>query len=130
MIGKVFITLFGLALLGMLQVVAADSKLLKSEKHPQSMIIENNNLIASEFFAAYMSKNMQERRFAEMYLLGVLDATEGSAWCDYKLVKTISLDEMVYEGFKNSDPEKLKRRASSVISEILQKKLACKKGRK
>jgi hypothetical protein len=104
----------------------AETKLLRPLPDSQSLIIENNNLTAGDFFAAYMSKNMVERRYAEMYLLGVLDATEGIAWCDYHLVKTISLDEEVFEGMKKADSNQLRKRASLVITDILKKRLSCK----
>lgn len=91
----------------------------------QSLIIENNNLSAGEFLAAFISQNMTERRYAEMYLLGVLDATEGIACCDYRHVKTISLDEAIYEGLKKADSEQMRKRASLVITDILKKDLSC-----
>jgi len=73
-----------------------------------------------------MSENITERRYAEMYLLGVLDATEGIVWCDYYQVKTISLDEIVYEGLKKTDSAQRQKRAARVIADILGKRLACK----
>jgi len=30
-----------------------------------------------------MSKDADERKNAELYLLGVMDVTEGRSWCDY-----------------------------------------------
>jgi len=104
----------------------AETKLLRPLPDSQSLIIENNNLTAAEFFTAFMSKNMVERRYAEMYLLGVLDATEGIAWCDYHHVKTISLDEEVFEGMKKADSTQLGKRAAFVITDILKKRLSCK----
>ena len=59
----------------------------------QSIVIENTNLSAKNYFNALMGNSADERRYAELYLLGVLDATEGSAWCDYKTYKTITIDE-------------------------------------
>jgi len=61
-----------------------------------------------------------------MYLLGVFDATEGIAWCDYRLVKTISLEELVYEGMKKMDSTQLQKRAAFVVVNILKKNLDCK----
>jgi Rap1a immunity proteins len=104
-----------------------DAELVKSIAESQSLIIENNNLSAAAFHSAYLSKNITERRYAEMYLLGVLDATEGKDWCDYKGVKTITLDEAVFVGFKKLDREKLKARASTVIKEMLSRNFTCRK---
>src|SRR2546427_1932773 len=55
---------------------------------PRSTLFPYTTLFRSAFFSAYMSKEVPERRYAEMYLLGVLDATEGRAWCDYRHLKT------------------------------------------
>ncbi len=115
-----------LVCLGIPIQVLAESKLLRTLPHSQSLIIENNNLTAGEFFEAYMSRNMVERRYAEMYLLGVLDVTEGTDWCDYRHVKTVSLDEEVYEGMKKADPAQLQKRAAFIIRDILRKRLPCK----
>lgn len=108
----------------------AETKLLQPLPDSQSLIVENNNMTAGEFFAAYMSRNMVERRYAEMYLLGVLDATEGVAWCDYSQIKTISLNEVVYEGLKKTDSAQLRKRAAFVITDILKKDLSCTDKRK
>ncbi|MFA9950678.1 Rap1a/Tai family immunity protein [Dentiradicibacter hellwigii] len=115
-----------LLFLGISVHVYAETKLLRPLPDSQSLIIENNNLTAAEFFAAFMSKNIVERRYAEMYLLGVLDATEGTVWCDYYHIKTISLNETIYEGLKKADPVFLQKRAALVIMDILKKDLSCK----
>lgn len=91
----------------------------------QRAFIENTNLSAQEFFAAYMSKSVETRRYAELYLLGVLDASEGAAWCDYRQYRTITLGEEIYTGFKELDSSKQGARAAHVILEILGKKFPC-----
>jgi hypothetical protein len=104
---------------------SAETKLMQPIPDSQSLLAGNNNLSASDFFSAWMSKNITEKRYAEMYLLGVFDATEGIAWCDYRLVKTISLEEVVYENMKKLDSTQLQKRASLVITNILKKNLYC-----
>ncbi|WP_374328434.1 Rap1a/Tai family immunity protein [Azonexus sp.] len=108
----------------------AETRLAQPLPDSQSLVIENNNLSASDFFAAFMSKNMMERRYAQMYLVGVLDATEGNAWCDYHRIKTISLNEAVYEGLKNAEASQLRKRAALVITDILKKDFSCKEKHK
>jgi hypothetical protein len=107
----------------------ADTRLLAPIHESQSLIIENNNLSAADFRAAYLSKNIAERRYAEMYLLGVIDSSEGIEWCSYRSIQTITVDEAVFTGFKRLDTGKLKMRVSSVIKEILSNSFPC-KGRK
>lgn len=91
----------------------------------QSVIIENTNLKAKDYFNALMSSFPEERRYAELYFLGVLDATEGSAWCDYKTYKTITIDETVFVEFKKLTVQQLDERAATVIIKILRKKFPC-----
>ena len=91
----------------------------------QRLIIENLNLSGTDFFVAYMSKDVQQRQLAEMYLAGVLDAGEGKLWCGYNIALPSSLQEVIYLGFKNQSPKSLNRRASEVINETLASKLSC-----
>ncbi|EMH4164403.1 hypothetical protein RJ498_003720 [Pluralibacter gergoviae] len=79
-----------------------------------------------KFLHAWLSKdNEKERLKANMYLMGVMDATEGRAWCSYKLVKPDSLRETVYAFFKELLPERKKEPASSLIKEALMQQLPC-----
>lgn len=95
----------------------------------QRIFIENINLSTADFFEAYMSPNETERHYAELYLLGVLDATEGISWCSYKKLKTITIQEIIFEELKNIAPQKTNERASKIIVEILSKRHACKDGK-
>ena len=92
----------------------------------QRLIIENLDLSASDFWSIYMSKDKAQRQAAEMYLVGVIDAGEGTAWCSYAIALPGSLQELVYMGFKILPPEKASQRASRVIIEILSGSLPCK----
>ena len=91
----------------------------------QRLFIDNINLTAEDFFAAYMSQTVEERRYAELYLLGVLDATEGIGWCDYRTFKTTTLGEEIFSGFKALEPARLKARAAHVIADILARRFPC-----
>ena len=91
----------------------------------QRLFIDNINLTAEDFFAAYMSQAVEERRYAELYLLGVLDATEGIGWCDYRTFKTTTLGEEIFAGFKALEPARLKARAAHVIADILARRFSC-----
>ena len=61
-------------------VVAADerpSRLAQPLSPSQNVIIENTNISMGEFWDAYKGENPEHRRQAQLFLLGVLDATEG-----------------------------------------------------
>ncbi len=90
--------------------------------------VDSVNLTAQHFFKSYMSNDANERKNAELYLLGVLDMTEGQSWCDYRTFKTITLRERIFEEFKKLDKNNLNRRASNVIEAILSQRYPC--GRK
>lgn len=81
--------------------------------------INSVNLTAKQFFKSYTSNLADERRSAELYLLGVMDATEGRSWCDYKTFKPDTLRGRIFEGFKKLDSHRLNERASKVIEDIL-----------
>lgn len=83
------------------------------------------NLSARQFFKSYMSADPNERKDAELYLLGVMDATEGKDWCDYRTFKTVTLRERIFEEFKTLDSGRLDERASSVIGRILSRRYPC-----
>lgn len=101
--------------------------LVKPISPTQRVFIDNINLTVKDFFSAYMSKSVDERRYAELYLLGVMDATEGRSWCDYRAYKTITLGEEVFLGLKALDKSKQGDRAAYVISNILSNKFPCRR---
>lgn len=92
----------------------------------QRLSIENLNFKGSTFIEAYLSTDLTQRRLAEMYLIGVLDAGEGIKWCGYNLALPGSIQEQVYLGFKKLPPNSLNQRASEIIASILSKTLPCK----
>jgi len=92
-----------------------------------SVITEDSvNLSGQIFLTDFVSANPEIRSNARLYLLGVMDATEGKSWCDYKTLKTASLDEFVFESLKKLTPEQLNRRAAVLIEEALHKTFPCK----
>ena len=60
------------------------------------------NLSAERFAKAWLSKtNERERIKANMYLLGVVDASEGSAWCKGRPFLPNTIHEFLYSRFSN-----------------------------
>lgn len=91
----------------------------------QKLTVNSVNLTAKDFFAAYISESADDRKNAELYLLGVMDATEGKSWCDYKTYKTITLRERIFISFKNLESNQLSERAAKVIENILSQRYPC-----
>jgi Rap1a immunity proteins len=91
----------------------------------ERLSIRNLNVTGENFWSAYQSKDATQRHLAEMYLSGVLDSMEGTAWCGYNVALPGSIQEQIYIGFKKESAASLQRRASQLIVEILARKLPC-----
>jgi hypothetical protein len=91
----------------------------------QSLDSDSVNLAGRDFFNAYTSPDGSVREKARLYLLGVQDSTEGRVWCSYKRLKTVTLQEAVYEHFKKLPAQRLEERAAGLIEEMLAKKFPC-----
>jgi hypothetical protein len=102
-----------------------NNKYYKSFSQSQSLIIENTNLTAKRYLNALMDGTTEERKYSEMYLLGVLDSSEGEIWCDYKTYKTITIDEILFVEMKKLSELELNKRASLVIKDILKNQFPC-----
>ena len=85
------------------------------------------DLNGDDFFRFWQSDNRQDRLNAKIYLLGIEDATESKTWCDYKTIKTVTLDEIIYWYFRKKTSDKLNERAANIIIEALSKN-SCDKG--
>ena len=90
-------------------------------RDPDLLTNQNVNITGEQFLASWNNKtNERERIKADMYLLGVLDATEGKLWCGYHRLKSISIHESVTLFFENLPPDRLhKERASHLIIEAM-----------
>lgn len=82
-------------------------------------------LSGRDFFKTFQQRDRAEREKALLYLLGVLDATEGKVWCDYRRLKTVTLQEFVFEYFRRLPAARLDDRASRLIEEALSRKFPC-----
>ncbi|KAA8998161.1 hypothetical protein FJU30_17255 [Affinibrenneria salicis] len=89
------------------------------------------NLTAERFFHAWSNKgNERERIKADMYFLGVLDATEGVGWCEYKKILPGSAHEYVFSRLAKLNPEQRKQRAATFIMDSMAEILPCGKDSK
>ncbi len=84
------------------------------------------NLSAADFLPEFINKTPERRVAARLYLLGVLDTTEGKTWCSYNLLKTATINEFVFEYLNKQPQERLKLRASVLIEEALKHHFPCK----
>lgn len=91
----------------------------------QRLIINNLNMSGAQFYAAYMSREIQQRQLAEMYLAGVLDGSEGRLWCGYSLALPGTVQEVLYLELRQQSEASMQRRASDVIHDILAARLPC-----
>ena len=83
------------------------------------------NLSADLFLKEFVSQTPHNRSIARLYMLGVMDTTEGKSWCDYKTLSTAAVNEFVFEYMKKLKPDQLNRRAALVIEEALHNTFPC-----
>lgn len=106
--------------------VASEKSIVVQEGEGERLIAENLSMTSDSLFKAYMSSNVELRRFAEMYVVGVLDSTEGKSWCGYKIASPNAIQEQVYAALKTAAGTSPKMRASTVIESHLMNLLPCK----
>ncbi|MDF7760270.1 Rap1a/Tai family immunity protein [Kosakonia cowanii] len=83
-------------------------------------------LTAERFFNAWNNKkNERERIKADMYFLGVLDATEGKRWCDYKKILPSSAHEYIYSSLSKMKSEEREQPAAEYIVRSMADILPC-----
>jgi hypothetical protein len=93
---------------------------------PLAVTEDRVNLTGAEFLPEFINKSPERRSAARLYLLGVLDSTEGKSWCGYSQLKTVTINEFVFEYLKKQSAETLKSRASTLIEEALHHSFPCK----
>lgn len=75
----------------------------------------NRSLTVDNFFAAYMGEDIKQRQLAEMYIVGVLDASEGDEWCSYETLSPGGLQEQVLVALKKAKDTNPQQRVSTAI---------------
>lgn len=84
-------------------------------------LTENSVAMSTEqFFRAFMHDDPQQRDRARMYLLGVMDSSEGVTWCDYTTYKLSTLQGRIYEALKNANETQLSQQAALTLTQILE----------
>lgn len=121
----VLLALLGLALMPRSSSEPVTHPLTRVAPSSQRLVVGNEEITVLEFFSAYTSESIDGRRSAELYLLGVLDSTEGIVWCGYRQIPTSEVAEEVYRGLKSLSPAHHPMRASLVVAEILSHKYPC-----
>ena len=109
--------------------ISGDSRISIPENDKQRLIVENLSLTTEDFYASYMSSDIEQRRLAEMYLIGVIDSSEGVTWCGYDVASPGAIQEQVYIGLKNAMASTPKKRASDSIKLKLEELLPCKESK-
>lgn len=92
----------------------------------QRLISQNLSMTTEDFMVLYMSDNVNHRRLAEMYLIGVIDSSEGITWCSFNIASPNAIQEQAYLGLQETLKTKPSTRASKSIISKLNKYLPCK----
>jgi len=106
--------------------MASDNSIFIAENDSQRSIAQNLSMTTESLLKAYMSKDIEQRRLAEMYVVGVIDSSEGESWCGFKIASPDALQEQVYVALKRTAEKSPKERPSRVIKSHLKELLPCK----
>ncbi|MEM6485979.1 MAG: Rap1a/Tai family immunity protein [Pseudomonadota bacterium] len=91
----------------------------------QRLVTSNRAVTVQTLYDSYMSPNVNQRRLAEMYVVGVIDSSEGMLWCDFSQASPDAIQEQVYTALKSSADTTPNLRASTVITDRLHDLLPC-----
>ncbi len=106
--------------------IAGDKRIVSPDNEKQRMSSQSLSLTTESFFKAYMSKDIEQRRLAEMYVIGVIDSSEGVSWCGFSVASPNAIQEQVYIGLKNALKKTPNDRPSTAIKSKLEELLPCK----
>lgn len=73
-----------------------------------------------------MGEDIKQRQLAEMYVVGVLDASEGDEWCDYTISSPGGMQEQVLVALRKAQAATPHQRVSVVIKARLKEFFPCK----
>jgi hypothetical protein len=79
-------------------IASDDVQLPKNDK--ERLYYLNQTLSAKALFNAYMSHDKFQRRLAEAYALGALNATQGIVWCNSGALSPSAFREQIYTALK------------------------------
>jgi hypothetical protein len=74
----------------------------------------------------FSDRDILERGFAQGYLAGLADITQGKTWCDAWKIKPDEVDGDVFHTLRKLPQERLREKASVLVTETLGKKYPCK----
>ncbi|QNQ22765.1 hypothetical protein HF650_13160 [Kosakonia sp. SMBL-WEM22] len=95
-------------------------------RNPELLTGHDVKLTAERFFNAWNNKNNERERIkADMYFLGVLDASEGTVWCNYKKILPSSAHEYIYSSLSRMKPEENGQPAAQLIMKLMAGILPC-----
>lgn len=105
--------------------VACEDSICLPENEKQRLNALNYSLTTEKLFNAYMSSDVNQRRLAEMYVVGVIDSSEGVSWCGFNIASPDAIKEQVFESLKDSMENNPQGRAASAIKSRLERLLPC-----
>ncbi|MEM8798993.1 MAG: Rap1a/Tai family immunity protein [Pseudomonadota bacterium] len=123
---KVIIAMLAVVGLAFGGALAASDPVFKVPSNPdQSLTSTNLNLSTERFLRAYFAEDLEQRRFAEMYLAGILDASEGVQWCSYSRALPHILEEMAISSLQEAMQKRPQDRAARAIVSKIQSTFPC-----
>jgi hypothetical protein len=93
-----WLAVFVLGFCALPAIASDDVQLPKNDK--ERLYDLNQTLSAKALLNAYMSDDKFQRRLAEAFALGALNATQGIVWCDYSVLSPDAFREQIYTALK------------------------------
>jgi hypothetical protein len=92
-------------------------------KHESALVRYVPNFTIKQFMSLYYSNTLEDRRYAELFLLGVIGAIEGKPRHGYHRMKPDTILEILHSGLSKLDESRYNERAGYVITEIFHEDL-------
>jgi hypothetical protein len=83
-------------------------------------------LMGERLVQYFSSDEIVKREFANGYFAGIADAAQGKAWCNTWKTKPNEIDASVFHELRELPQERLREKASVLVTETLGKKYPCK----
>lgn len=107
-------------------VVAQTSGFKIPDDDNQRVFTINRVLTIKDLYEAYTSEDVEKRRYADVFVFGILDATEGIDWCGYSVISPDGMQEHIYETVKKSVTLTPDEPAAKIIRSSLANYFPCK----
>ena len=111
--------------IGLLSVALAGAGTSAMAQQARAVNANTVNITVGELLTEMAEHTPSRSEAIDMYLLGIFDLTEGTAWCSYGRFKVDTLRDEVYRSLSQLQGAALSQRAAPAVSAVLAERFAC-----